>query len=190
MEGYSFDSLGFKDVDRDVVMMIAPEAYPLSCNNRKRNHDEDQTLVRVLIDSITYISKVDVKTGKGIAIYQWCLDFQYPKFCMLSDLAGLVELDTFSTKHRRCLIHWRFVWLHGDSSMETIKRKCYDPKVSMIFHRWHDYAWVVTLWYKSEKVSGTARVAQYILHSNFYDRYSSSGVVNYGCCLGRILTLL
>jgi len=64
------DSLGFKDVDGDVEMMIAPEAYPLSCNNRKRNHDEDQTLVRVLIDSITYISKVDVKTGKGIAIYQ------------------------------------------------------------------------------------------------------------------------
>ena len=59
------DSLGFKDVDGDVEMMIAPEAYPLSCNNRKRNHDEDQTLVRVLIDSITYISKVDVRQERN-----------------------------------------------------------------------------------------------------------------------------
>jgi len=59
------DSLGFKDVDGDVEMMIAPEAYPLSCKNRKRNHDEDQTLVRVLIDSITYISKVDVRQERN-----------------------------------------------------------------------------------------------------------------------------
>jgi len=44
------DSSGFKDVDGDVEMMIALEAYPLSCKNRKRNHDEDQILVRVLID--------------------------------------------------------------------------------------------------------------------------------------------
>jgi len=39
-------SSGFKDVDGDVEMMIAPEAYPLSCKNRKRNHDEDEILVR------------------------------------------------------------------------------------------------------------------------------------------------
>jgi len=54
------DSSGFKDVNEDVEMMIASEACPLSCKNRKRNHDEDEILVRVLIDSITYISKVDV----------------------------------------------------------------------------------------------------------------------------------
>ena len=42
----------------------------------------------------------------------------------------------------------------------------------------------------SERVSGTTRVAQYILHSNFYDMYSSSEMVYYGCCLSRILTLL
>jgi len=39
-------SSGFKDVDGDVEMMIAPEVYPLSCKNRKRNHDEDEILVR------------------------------------------------------------------------------------------------------------------------------------------------
>ena len=44
------DSSGFKDVDGDVGMMIAPEAYPLSCKNRKRNHNEDEILVRALID--------------------------------------------------------------------------------------------------------------------------------------------
>jgi len=51
------DSSGFKDVDGDVEMMIAPKAYPLSSKNRKRNHDEDEILVRVLIDSITYVLK-------------------------------------------------------------------------------------------------------------------------------------
>ena len=53
-------------------------------------------------------------------------------------------------------------------------------KVSMIFHRWltHGYAWVVTSWwYHPEKVSGTARVARYILYSNFYDMYSSSEIM-------------
>jgi len=60
-----FDSSGFKDVDGDVEMMIAPEAYPLSCKNRKRNHDEDDILVRVLIDSITYVSKVDVRQSRN-----------------------------------------------------------------------------------------------------------------------------
>jgi len=50
VEGYSLDSSGFKDVDGDVEMMIAPEAYPLSCKNRKRNHNEDKILVRALID--------------------------------------------------------------------------------------------------------------------------------------------
>jgi len=60
------DSSGFKDVDGDVEMMKASEAYPLSCNNRKRNHDEDQILVRVLIDSTTYISKVDVRQEKKL----------------------------------------------------------------------------------------------------------------------------
>jgi len=59
-EDTPLDSSGFKDVDGDVEIMIALEAYPLSCKNRKRNHDEDEILVRVLIDSITYISKVDV----------------------------------------------------------------------------------------------------------------------------------
>jgi len=58
-----FDSSGFKDVDRDVEMMIAPEAYPLSCKNRKRNHDD--ILVKVLIDSITYVSKVDVRQSRN-----------------------------------------------------------------------------------------------------------------------------
>jgi len=43
------DSPGFKDVDGDVEMMVAPEAYPLSYKNRKRIHDEDEILVRVLI---------------------------------------------------------------------------------------------------------------------------------------------
>jgi len=60
----------------------------------------------------------------------------------------------------------------------------------MIFHDWlrHYHAWVVTPWkYNCEKVSWTARVAQYILHSNFYDIYSSSEMVDYGCCLTRIL---
>jgi len=59
------DSSGFKDVDGDVEMIIAPEAYPLSCKNRKRNHDEDEILVRVLIDSITYVSKVDVRQSRN-----------------------------------------------------------------------------------------------------------------------------
>jgi len=40
------DSSDFKDVDGDVEMMIVPEAYPLSCKNRKRDHDEDEILVR------------------------------------------------------------------------------------------------------------------------------------------------
>jgi len=55
------DSSGFEDVDGDVEMMIAPEVYPLSCRNRKRKYDEDEISVRVLIDSITYVSKVDVR---------------------------------------------------------------------------------------------------------------------------------
>jgi len=59
------DSSGFKDVDGDVEMIIAPEAYPLPCKNRKRNHDEDEILVRVLIDSITYVSKVDVRQSRN-----------------------------------------------------------------------------------------------------------------------------
>jgi len=44
------DSSGFKDVDGNVEMMITPEAYPLSCKNRKWNHDEDEILVRALVD--------------------------------------------------------------------------------------------------------------------------------------------
>jgi len=40
------DSSSFKDVNGDVEMMIASEVYPLSCKNRKRNHDEDEILVR------------------------------------------------------------------------------------------------------------------------------------------------
>jgi len=59
------DSSGFKNVDGDVEMIIAPEAYPLSCKNGKRNHDEDEILVRVLIDSITYVSKVDVRQSRN-----------------------------------------------------------------------------------------------------------------------------
>jgi len=59
------DSSGFKDVDGDVEMMIAPEAYPLSCKNRNRNHDVDEILVRVLIDSITYVSEVDVRQERN-----------------------------------------------------------------------------------------------------------------------------
>jgi len=46
-------------------MIIAPEAYPLSCKNRKRDHDEDEILVRVLIDSITYVSKVDIRQERN-----------------------------------------------------------------------------------------------------------------------------
>jgi len=46
-------------------MMIAPEVYPLSCKNRKRNHDEDEILVRVLIDSIAYVSGVDVRQERN-----------------------------------------------------------------------------------------------------------------------------
>ena len=49
------NSSGFRNVNGDVEMMIAPEAYLLSCKNRKRNHDEDEILVRVLIDSIAYV---------------------------------------------------------------------------------------------------------------------------------------
>jgi len=49
------------DVDGDVEMMIAPEAYPLSCKNRKRNHDEDE----ILIDSIAYISEVKVRQERN-----------------------------------------------------------------------------------------------------------------------------
>jgi len=93
------DLSGFKDVDGDVEMMIAPEAYPLSCKNRKRNHDEDEILVRVLIDSITYISEVDVRQERNCDTN----DISIPK--IYSDLAGLVELDNSDTKHRRCLIH-------------------------------------------------------------------------------------
>jgi len=46
-------------------MMIVPEVYPLSCKNRKRNHDEDDILVRVLIDSIAYVSGVDVRQERN-----------------------------------------------------------------------------------------------------------------------------
>jgi len=42
----------------------------------------------------------------------------------------LVELVNSDTKHRRCIDI--FVWLHGDSSIETIKRKLYKL---MIFRR-------------------------------------------------------
>jgi len=59
------DSSGFKDVNGDVEMIIAPEAYPLSYKNRKWNHDEDEILVRVLIDSITYVSEVDVRQERN-----------------------------------------------------------------------------------------------------------------------------
>jgi len=59
------NSSGFRNVNGDVETMTAPEAYPLSCKNRKRNHDEDEILVRVLIDSITYISEVDVRQERN-----------------------------------------------------------------------------------------------------------------------------
>jgi len=39
--------------------------YPLSCKNRKQNHDEDEILGRVLIDSIIYVSKVDVRQSRN-----------------------------------------------------------------------------------------------------------------------------
>ena len=76
---------------------------------------------------------------------------------------------------RFCLASWR--QQYGDDRMQTLWLK--------FFHRWlrHGCAWVVTsLWYHSERVSGTARVAQFILHSNFYDMYSSSEMVYYRCC--------
>ena len=59
------NSSGFRNVNGDVEMMIAPEAYLLSCKNRKRNHDEDEILVRVLIDSIIFISEVDVRQERN-----------------------------------------------------------------------------------------------------------------------------
>ena len=62
------DSSGFKDVDGDVEMMITPEAYPLFCKNRKRNHDEGEISVRVLIDPTTYISEVDVRQERNCDI--------------------------------------------------------------------------------------------------------------------------
>ena len=76
---------------------------------------------------------------------------------------------------RFCLASWR--QQYGDDRMQTLWLK--------FFHRWlrHGCAWVVTsLWYHSERVSGTARVAQFILHGNFYDMYSSSEMVYYRCC--------
>jgi len=71
------------------------------------------------------------------------------------------------------------------------------PKSSKFFHRWlrQDRAWVVaSWWYHSERVS--ARVALHILHSNFYDMYSSSGmgavsVEYWPCCnQSRFITCL
>ena len=133
------------------------------------------------------------QTGKKLR-YQWYLDYCISniKFCTLSDLAGLVGLDNSDIKHRKCLMHWHFCLAslrqqYGDDQTPTITQKL---QVSMIFHDWlrHDHAWVVTPWkYNCEKVSGTVRVAQYILHSNFYDIYSSSEMVDYGCCPSRIL---
>jgi len=52
----------------DVEMMITPEAYPLFCKNRKRNHDEGEISVRVLIDSTTYVSEVDVRQERNCDI--------------------------------------------------------------------------------------------------------------------------
>jgi len=74
-------------------MMVAPEVYPLSCKNRKRNHNEDEILVRVFIDSITYISKVDVRQERNCGTNDISMAvFPISKICMLSDLAGLVSL--------------------------------------------------------------------------------------------------
>jgi len=115
------NSSGFRNVNGDVEMMTAPEAYPLSCKNRKRNHDEDEILVRVLIDSITYISELDVRQERNCDTN----DISIPKICMLSDLAGLVELDNSDTKHRRCLMHRRFCLAsrrqkYGDDQTRTL----------------------------------------------------------------------
>jgi len=57
------DSSGFKDVDGDVEMVIVPETYPLSC--RKRNHDEDEILVRISTNSMTYVFQVDVRQERN-----------------------------------------------------------------------------------------------------------------------------
>ena len=71
------------------------------------------------------------------------------------------------------------VWRRSNAnSMPTITQKF---KFSMIFHRW--LCMNRDLMMISEEVFGTARVAQYILHGNFDDMYSSSEMVDYGCCL-------
>ena len=112
------------------------------------------------------------------------LCFQYPKFyaVRLSQFSRAWSLvaSLQNTKDVWCIDV--FVWLHCDSSMETIKRKLYANYKLMIFHRWlrHDHAWL-----HNEKVSGTERVAQYSLHILWYVQ-----MVDYGCYLSRILTLL
>ena len=104
------DSSGFKDVDGDVEMMIAPEAYPLSSKNRKRNHDEDEVLVRVLIDSITYVSQVDVRQERNCDTNDISISGTQKFVCCQ---ICLVELDNSDTKHRRCIDV--FVWLHANA---------------------------------------------------------------------------
>ena len=107
------DSSGFKDVDGDVEMMIAPKAYPLSSKNRKRNHDEDEILVRVLIDSITYVSQVDVRQERNCDTNDISISGTQKFVCCQ---ICLVELDNSDTKQ----MYWRFC---------LASRKRYDPKV-------------------------------------------------------------
>ena len=62
-------------------MIIAPEAYPLSCKNRKRDHDEDEILVRVLIDSKhMFLKWISDRKEIAIPMISRLLCFQYPKF--------------------------------------------------------------------------------------------------------------
>jgi len=84
-------------------MIIASEAYPLSCKNRKRNYDEDEILVRVLIDSITYISKVDARQERNCGTNNISIGVS-----LISKILHAVRfswLDNSDTKHRKCLMH-------------------------------------------------------------------------------------
>jgi len=53
-EDTHLDSSGFKDVNGDVEMMIAPEAYPLSCKERTM-----KTKYKVLIDYLAGLVELD-----------------------------------------------------------------------------------------------------------------------------------
>jgi len=77
-------------------------------------------------------------------------------------------------------MYWRFCLTSQRQQYgDELNANAMTQKFKVLSQMIETWLWVVTSWwYHSERVSGTARVAQFILHSNFYDMYSSSEMVN------------